>query len=428
MPQSLYFSAFIFHQMANTIFINIKELAGILPKEKLFLRGSELNYIHSIKNAWLKIEDGIIDSFGQMADFTTEMIGHAEVLDVEGRSIIPAFVDSHTHLVHAGTREDEWILRLQGKTYAEIAASGGGILNSAAKLQKASEEDLLETAVAKLNQAIAMGTGAIEIKSGYGLAHDAELKMLRVIQQIKKHTKATIKSTFLALHALPSEYKNKPDSFVDQMIEHTLPMVAEEGLADYVDAFCEEGYFTTQQTLRLIEAAAKYGIKAKIHVNQFVSTGAVKDFVSAGALSLDHLEVMTEQDLECFENSKTIATLLPACSLFIDIPYAPAGKLIEKNAIIALASDYNPGSSPTANMQLVQSLACIQMKLSPSQALNASTINGAAALDLGNTLGSITPGKKANLIITNKIPSLGFMSYNFGHNHVWKTVLSGHLK
>jgi len=408
-----------------TTIINIKILCGILPGHVKALRGSALADVETIEDAWLTIKDGSIHGFGQMLNLDMNELDGSEVIDATGRLVLPAFVDSHTHLVHAGTREDEWIMRLQGLTYADIAARGGGILSSATKLQNAPIDILIEDGLQKLIAVAKMGTGSIEIKSGYGLSHDAEIKMLRVIKVLKEQSPLRIKSTFLALHAIPKANKFNPDAFVDDMINRTLPHVVDEGLADFVDAFCEDGYFTNAQTMRLVAAAHKYGLPAKIHVNQFKSTGAIAELVAAEALSVDHLEVMSEGDMEALRGSNTVATILPACSSFISIPYAPARKLIENNTIVALASDYNPGSSPTANMQLVQSLACMHMAMLPNEAFNAATINGSAALHLSHQVGSITIGKKADLIITDPIPSLGYMAYNFGHNHVWKIMVNG---
>lgn len=411
--------------MSETYILNIKELVGIQPEGKLVLRGSELGHVQSLKNAWLHIKEGKIAAFGEMNKLPEKNLERFIIIDATDRLVLPAFVDSHTHLVYAGTREDEFIMRLHGASYEQIADAGGGILNSANKLAAASEELLYKQAKNRLDELIAMGTGSIEIKSGYGLTVAAELKMLRVIQRLKANTNATIKATFLAAHALPLAYKNDADGFINLMIEEALPIVATEKLAEYIDVFCEQGYFDTAQTLKIITAAAKFGLKPKIHVNQFYAFGAIPELVKHGAISVDHLEVMAEADLASLANSTTMATLLPACSLFINIPYAPARTLLNLNAAVALASDFNPGSSPTGNMQLVQSLACINMRLTPEEAFNASTLNGAAAIELSHKLGSITVGKIANLLITKPIPNLGFIAYNFGHNHIEQVLLNG---
>ena len=411
--------------MATTLFKNIKQLAGIQPHGIHVLRGKELDIVISLDDAWLLVADGLIHSFGYMTHFPANIPAQAEVVDCSGRMMLPAFVDSHTHLVFAGTREDEFAMRLAGISYAEIAKRGGGIINSAKKLQRATEDELLEQASHRLKEVIAMGTGTIEIKSGYGLNPEAELKMLRVTKRLAENSDATIKATFLGLHALPPEYVGRADVYVDIMIDEVLPIIAAEGLAEYADVFCESGYFDLAQTERFLIAAAKVGLKPKIHVNQFNAFGGVELAVSHNAISVDHLEVMNQADFTALQTSETIATVLPICSLMIHIPYAPARKMVDENIAIALATDFNPGSSPSGNMQLAQSLACVEMKLTPNEAFNASTINGAASLQLSAELGSITEGKKANLIITKPIPSLGYLAYNVGHNQVDFVYLNG---
>lgn len=411
--------------MPTTLFTNIKQLAGIQPHGDRVLRGKELDIVVSLDNAWLLVVDGLIHSFGYMAHIPENFPLQAEIVDCTGRMVLPAFVDSHTHLVFAGTREDEFAMRLAGMSYEEIAKRGGGIINSAKKLQLASEDDLLEQANLRLKEVIAMGTGAIEIKSGYGLNVQAELKMLRVIKRLAETSNATIKATFLGLHALPPEYAGRADAYVDLMIDEVLPTIASERLAEYADVFCESGYFDLAQTERFLTAAANVGLRPKIHVNQFNAFGGVQLAVNQSAISVDHLEVMNQVDFAALQGSETIATVLPICSLMIHIPYAPARKMVDDNIAIALATDFNPGSSPSGNMQLAQSLACIQMKLTPNEAFNAATINGAASLQLSAELGSITEGKKANLIITKPIPSLGYLAYNVGHNQVDFVYLNG---
>jgi len=411
--------------MPALLFKNIKQLAGIQPQATKVLRGKALDVVISLENAWLLAVDGVIHSFGSMAHFPESLPAQAEIVDCTGRMVLPAFVDSHTHLVFAGTREDEFAMRLAGMSYEEIAKRGGGIINSAKKLQLASEDELFEQASRRLKEVIAMGTGAIEIKSGYGLNPQAELKMLRVIKRLAATSEATIKATFLGLHAIPPEFAGRSDAFVDAMIDEVLPIIAAEGLAEYADVFCEPGYFNLAQTERFLVAADKFGLKPKIHVNQFNAFGGVALAVNHGAISVDHLEVMKDEDFNALQNCNTIATLLPICSLMISIPYAPARKMVDSNIAIALATDFNPGSSPSGNMQLAQSLACVQMKLSPNEAFNAATINGAAALQLSTELGSITEGKRANLIVTKPIPSLGYVAYNVGHNQVGFVYLNG---
>jgi imidazolonepropionase len=411
--------------MPALLFKNIKQLAGIQPQATKVLRGKALNVVISLENAWLLAVDGRIHSFGSMAHLPESVPAQAEIVDCTGRMVLPAFVDSHTHLVFAGTREDEFAMRLAGMSYEEIAKRGGGIINSAKKLQLASEDELLVQANRRLKEVIAMGTGAIEIKSGYGLNPHAELKMLRVIKRLAATSEATIKATFLGLHAIPPEFAGRADAYVDAMINEVLPIIAAEGLAEYADVFCESGYFNLAQTERFLVAADKFGLKPKIHVNQFNAFGGVALAVNHGAISVDHLEVMKDEDFNTLQNCNTIATLLPICSLMISIPYAPARKMVNENIAIALATDFNPGSSPSGNMQLAQSLAYVQMKLTPNEAFNAATINGAAALQLSTELGSITEGKRANLIVTKPIPSLGYMAYNVGHNQVDFVYLNG---
>lgn len=415
-------------KMAKTLITHIKTLAGILPPTTLFLKGNALNEVAQIDDAWLLIDGGRIANFGKMSELNEIQISDAEQLNVSGSMVFPAFVDSHTHLVFAGTRQSEFEMRLAGMTYEQIAQQGGGILNSAKTLAKTSVDELVAQALPRLKDVIAMGTGAVEIKSGYGLNPDGELKMLRAIAALNKQTDATIAATFLALHAIPEAYKGNSDKYVDLMINEVLPTVAEEKLAQFVDVFCEKGYFSVAQTERMLQAAAAYGLVPKIHVNQFNAFGGVAAGVANHALSVDHLEVMQDSDFEALKQSNTIATLLPLCSLFLQIPYAPAKELIANEIAIALATDFNPGSAPCGSMQLVQALACSQLKLTPNQAFNASTINGAAALGLAEQLGSITIGKKANIIISKPIPTLSYMAYNFGHNHVKQMVLNGKLQ
>ncbi len=414
--------------MDDILIINIKELIGILPPEIKVLTGAELSKVKSLTKAWLHISGQRITDFGEMASLPKNLVESCKIIDATGKLVLPSYVDSHTHLVYAGTREDEFEMRLNGLSYADIAKRGGGILNSAKKLADTSEAALLTQSLARLNDVINMGTGAIEIKSGYGLSVAGELKMLRTAKALKNQTDAIIKTTFLALHAVPQAYTLNADAYVDLMINEVLPQVAEEGLADYVDAFCEEGYFSVAQTEQLLIAAAKYGLKPKVHVNQFNAIGGIAACVKHKAISVDHLEVMAAEDFNSLANSATIATLLPICSLFIKIPYAPARTLLQHDAKIALATDFNPGSSPSGNMQLVQSLACTQMNLTPIEAFNAATINGAAALELSDELGSITRGKRANLIITKEIPSLTYIPYNVGHNHVEMHILNGRVQ
>lgn len=410
--------------MANILIKNIKGLYGILENNLQALRGIELNELKHIENAFLAIEDGKISYYGSM----DEMHGitdwrNLEIIDAENRFVLPAFCDSHTHLVFAKSRENEFVDRINGLSYEEIGQKGGGILNSAKRLSEMSEDELFDDAMIRLDTLKKWGTGAIEIKSGYGLSLEAELKMLRVIKRLKEASDLTIKATFLGAHAIPKAYKSKPDAYVDLVINEMLPQVVKDQLADYIDVFCERNYFSPEQLDRILEAGVKAGLKPKIHVNQFSVLGGIQIGIKHGAVSVDHLEEMSEKDFKDLSQSQTIATALPSCSFFLNIPYSPVKKMIENNIAIALASDFNPGTTPSGNMQLVNSLACIKQKLTPQQAINATTINGAYAMDLGQELGSITIGKKANLIITKPIPSIEYLPYAFGENSVEKMLL-----
>ena len=405
------------------IIINIKQLVGILSSGKTKLCGEEMNNISSIENAFLEITDDLISGFGKMDD--VQINDKYSVFDAKGKIVLPSWNDSHTHLVFAGTREKEFIDRINGLSYEEIAARGGGILNSANLLEITSEDDLFSSSSRRLEEVMKMGTGAIEIKSGYGLNLEGELKMLRVIKRLQDSYDIPIKSTFLGAHALPKKYKNNKDQYINLIVNEMLPNIKEEGLADYIDVFCETNYFSVDDMQKVIEAGHKHGLKPKVHVNQFTSIGGIQKAIEWNAISVDHLEVMSENDFESLSNSHTIATLLPSCSFFIDIPYAPARKLITKNIPFALASDYNPGSSPNGNMNLVNALAAIKMKISPQAAINASTINGAYAMELADKTGSITIGKWANINISSEISSYGFMPYSFGQNHIEKSMIKG---
>ena len=408
---------------SKQIIINIKQLVGILKNGKTKLCGEEMNNIYTIENAFLEITNNLISGFGKMEDF--QINDQYSVFEAKGKVVFPSWNDSHTHLVFAGTREKEFIDRINGLSYEEIAARGGGILNSANLLEITSEDDLFLSSSRRLEEVMKMGTGAIEIKSGYGLSHDGELKMLRVIKRLQESYDIPIKSTFLGAHALPKKYKNNKDQYINLIVNEMLPNIKEEELADYIDVFCETNYFSVDDMQKVIEAGHKYGLKPKVHVNQFTSIGGIQKAIEWNAVSVDHLEVMSENDFESLSNSDTIATLLPSCSFFIDIPYAPARKLITKNIPFALASDYNPGSSPNGNMNLVNALAAIKMKISPQAAINASTINGAYAMELADKTGSITIGKWANINISSEINSYGFMPYSFGQNHIEKGMIKG---
>jgi imidazolonepropionase len=414
--------------MPKLLIKNIKGLVGAYDKAPRLLRGDEMRNFPLLENAYLAVEDGIIVDFGSMNEW--EGISDwrdLEVIDADGKFVLPTFCDSHTHLVFAAYREQEFKDRINGLTYEEIAAKGGGILNSAKRLANASENELFEFALERLNQVIQMGTGAIEIKSGYGLSVDAELKMLRVIKRLKELNKIPVKATLLAAHAFPKEYKENQQGYIDLIIKEILPQVHSEGLADYFDVFCERNYFSPAQTDQLLEAAAQFGLTPKIHVNQFSISGGIEVALKHKALSVDHLEVLAEEEIQLLKNSDTMPTALPSCSFFLGIPYAPARQMIDAGLPLALASDYNPGSTPSGNMQLVVSLACIKQKLLPHEALAAATLNGAYAMGLENELGSLSIGKKANFILTKPMSSLEYFPYSFGENKVERVYLEGQI-
>jgi len=412
----------------NLNVINIKELGGILPEGTTALRGHEMRTFSTIENAFLTIENGKISGFGLMAEFSPN---DYQTLDASGQCVMPAFVDSHSHLVYSGTRESEFNMRLQGASYEEIAAAGGGILNSASRVASTTQEDMMAQSMSRLERLIQYGTGTIEVKSGYGLDPENELKMLRTVKEMNALGEATLIPTFLAAHALPGWAKAQgldDASYTKFILDACLPTIQNEGLAQFIDGFIERDYFKLDALQHLIEASKASGLPLKIHVNQFYDIGGIQMAVAAGALSVDHLEVMTPEATKALQGSNTIATLLPSCSYFLGIPYAPARELIENDTIVALATDYNPGSSPGGNMQLVCNMACAKMKMTPAEALNAATINGAAALNLSDKKGSITIGKEADLIITKPIPSLNYLCYDFGTNHIQSTILGGHIQ
>lgn len=415
--------------MAKKLFIkNIKKLAQVRDEHVDFVAGNDMNILPSIENAYLAVEDDIIVAYGKMEDWPgIDDWRDLEVIDAEGKMVIPTYCDSHTHLVFAATREGEFEDRIKGLSYQEIAAKGGGILNSAKKLQNKSEDELFEEALTRLNDVIKLGTGAIEIKSGYGLTIDAELKMLRVIKRLKDVSPIPIKANFLGAHAIPSEYKDNREAYIDSIINDMLPAIKEEALADFIDVFCETNYYTPEETDRILKAGVEIGLTPKIHVNQFTTIGGIETAVNNNALSVDHLEVMEEQDFELLKNSKCMPTLLPSCSFFLGIPYAPAKEMISKGLPIALATDYNPGSTPSGNMNFVVSLACIQMKLTPEQAINAATLNSAYAMNVQDEVGSISIGKKANFIITEKAESLAYIPYSFGQPRIDSVYINGEL-
>ncbi len=406
---------------------NIKTLTGILENNSKPLRLTEFATLNEIQNAWLSIKDGIIENYGCMSDIEDhiDINDYNEQLDATGKIILPAFCDSHTHIVFAGSRENEFVDRIKGLSYEEIAKRGGGILNSAKKLQACSEDELYESALTRLNELKQKGTAAIEIKSGYGLNTESELKMLRVIKRLKKDTDIIIKSSFLAAHAYPLEYKENHRGYIDLIINEMLPKVAEQKLADYIDAFCENGFFNAEETAQILEAAAKYNLRPKIHANQLNYSGGIQVGVKYNAVSVDHLECVGEEEINCLLNSNTIGTILPSAAFFLGIHYQPARKMIDAGLAIALASDFNPGTSPSGNMPFITSLACTQLKMTPEEAINACTINGAYAMEVADLTGSITKGKYANLILTKAIPSIAYIPYSFGSDNIEKVFIKG---
>ena len=405
---------------------NIAELVQVEDHIQEKVSGSSMKKLGTLKDAFLCMEDGIITDFGSMKNWQViDDWNNTEVIDADGGMVFPSWVDSHSHLVFAGTREGEFVDRINGMSYEEIANRGGGILNSAKKLSQTNEDDLYEQAAIRLKELIKMGTGAIEIKSGYGLSTESELKMLRVIKRLKNTFPITIKATFLGAHALPVEYKNNKQDYLKLIEQEMLPKIAKEGLADFVDIFCEKGYFSVEDMERIINSGKHYGLIPKVHVNQFNIIGGVPSAVKLGVLSVDHLEVVDQKDIDALKNSATMPTLLPSCSFFLNIPYAPARKMMNEGLPVCLASDYNPGSTPSGNMNFVLSLACIQMKMNPEEAINAATINGAYAMGISKSEGSIAKGKKGNVFITKQIPSYAFLPYNFGHNSIKKVFING---
>ena len=406
-----------------TLFKNIKELIQVRTEPISFVSGKEMGVLPTIKNAFLVVENGLITDFGEMD--TCPQSNFSEVIDATGKMILPAWCDSHTHLVYAGNRESEFIDRIKGFSYQEIANKGGGILNSAKKLQDTSEDDLYQQSKVRLAEIMQLGTGAVEIKSGYGLTTDAELKMFRVIKRLKENYPIEIKATFLGAHAIPESYKNNKSDYIQFVINEVLPKVAQENLAEYIDVFCETGYFSVGDTELILEAGKNYGLIPKIHVNQFTAIGGVQAGVKHQALSVDHLEEMRNEDIDILKNTNTMPVALPGCSFFLNIPYTPARKMIDAGLPLALATDFNPGSSPSGNMNFVVSTACIKMKMTPEEAINAATINGAYAMGLEKQVGTITVGKQANLILTKPINSYGFLPYSFGDNQIENVFIKG---
>ena len=407
----------------TTLFINIKELVQVRELDVMKVSGKNMSILPIIKNAFLLIRDNVIVDFGSMN--TLGIKKSDKVVDLTGKLVLPTWCDSHTHIVFADTREEEFVNRIKGLTYQEIAERGGGILNSSKKLQNKPENELFEDAEKRLKELIKNGTGAIEIKSGYGLTLESELKILRVIKKLKEKFSLPVKATFLGAHAIPNEYKEKRAEYIQLIIDKMIPEIAKEKLADYIDVFCEKGYFTTTETDQILKAGIKHGLIPKIHVNQFNSIGGIKVGVNNKALSVDHLEVLSDEDLNILSKSDTIPVALPSCSFFLGIPYTNARKLIDANIPMAVASDYNPGSSPSGNMNFVVSLACIKMRMTPEEAINAATINAAHALNLSDKIGSISKGKMANFIITKPIKSYSSIPYAFADNCIEEVYLAG---
>ncbi|MCH5247136.1 MAG: imidazolonepropionase [Muribaculaceae bacterium] len=407
----------------SVLITGIKYLACIQPNGKLRLDGPSMERLRVLEDAWLLVENGLIAAFGPKG---TEPGGES-VLDAEGGTVLPSFCDSHTHLVFAGSREREFVDKIAGKTYEQIAENGGGILNSADRLRSISEDELYETSMKKIREVISKGTGAIEIKSGYGLSTESEIKMLRVIRRIKANSPLLVRSTFLGAHAVAREYRGRQNDYVKMLCEEMLPAVANEGLADYIDVFCDKGFFTEQETETLLEKGKQFGLRGKIHGDELASTGGTRVAIRMEALSVDHLERISDEDIELLRESEVMPTLLPGASFFLGMPYAPAKKIISRGIGIALASDFNPGSSPSGDMKFILSLGCIKMKLTPTQALNACTINGAYAMGVSGEVGSITVGKRANLIITQPIPSIDYIPYAYTTPIIRYHLLNGVL-
>lgn len=407
---------------------NIRQLVQVRNVAPEQLSGPEMKILPVIENAWLAIEDGVIADYGSMNDWPgISDWRDLEVVDADGRIVLPAWIDSHTHLVYAGSREGEFVDRINGLSYEDIAARGGGILNSAKRLAETGEEELYDSAMQRLLQLQNMGTGAVEIKSGYGLTLETELKILRVIRRLKSTTDLTIKSTFLGAHAFPLAYKENKQGYVDYLINTMLPAVAAEKLADYCDVFCERNYFSEEQTITILEAAKKHGMIPKVHANQLSRSGGVQAGVKVGAVSVDHLEYVDQEEIAALRGSKTMATLLPGAQWFLSLPHPPARRMIDSGLAVAIASDFNPGSSPSGNMALMLSIACVQYNMTPEEAINAATINAAYAMGISSDSGSISPGKIANLIITERIPGYAYIPYAFGMNVNAAVMIKGKI-
>lgn len=407
----------------------IKNIKGLVQTEDIpgfRVVGKEMSQLNVIKDAYLLIRNGMIEDFGTMKDLR-EVAGHTREIDAEGRFVFPSFCDSHTHIVYAGSREQEFIDKINGLSYEDIAKRGGGILNSAALLHLTSEDELFAQSCSRIDEVISLGTGAIEIKSGYGLNTDDEIKMLRVIRRIKEHYPIEVKSTFLGAHAVPSSFKKNRTGYVDQIINEMIPAVACEGLADFIDVFCDNGFFTVEDTDRLLIAGLKYGLRPKLHANELSYSGGVQVGVKYDALSVDHLEFTGDDEIKALLQSSTMPTILPGSAFFLGLPTPPVRKMIDAGLPVAMASDYNPGSSPSGNMNFIMSLGCITYKMSPNEVINAVTINPAYAMGISETHGSVARGKVANLFITKEIPSYEFLPYSFGSNNIETIILRGKI-
>jgi imidazolonepropionase len=412
--------------MSKILIKNIKKLVQVREAGVAKISGREMDVLPCIENAWLAIDNGLIADYGEMQNFPgIDDWKGLQVIDACEKMVFPCWVDSHTHIVYAGSREQEFADRIKGLTYEEIARRGGGILNSAQKLADASEEELIQQAIPRLKEIILQGTGAVEIKSGYGLNLAGELKMLRVIKKLKELTPLTIKSTFLGAHAFPASYTENKRGYIDLVIKEMIPAIAEEKLADFIDVFCEQNYFSFDETVEILEAGKKYGLIPKVHAEQLSHHGGVEAGVHCEAISVDHLEYVNDDDIKLLKNSFTMPTILPGAAYFLSLPNPPARKMIDAGLPLAIASDYNPGSCPSGNMNLMQSISCIQYGLTPDETINASTINTAYAMMVSKELGSITIGKKANVFITKEIPSIEFMAYSFGSNLIETVILNG---
>lgn len=409
----------------SILIINIKTLIQVRDQNTLKVSGKQMQHLPTIKNAFLLIKDGKISDFGPME--SCKNVTADKTIDATEKLVLPTWCDSHTHIVYAGNREQEFVDRINGLSYTEIANRGGGILNSAKMLQNTSEDDLYNQSIKRIKNVIKLGTGAIEIKSGYGLTVESELKILRVINRIKKELPIKIKATFLGAHAFPQAFIDNKKGYIDLIINEMLPKIANEKLADYIDVFCEKGYFSLEDTDAILSAGKQYGLIPKIHVNQFNAFGGVAMGVKYNALSVDHLEELTQDDINALNRSETMPVALPSCSFFLGIPYTPARQIIDSGLPLALATDYNPGSTPSGNMNFVVSTACIKMKITPEEAINAATLNGAYAMGISNEYGSITKGKKANLIITKEIPSYNYLPYAFGENNIETVIINGKI-